>query len=120
MIMGYMDLKTKYCLALTNEELQKTLFDENSQLQEHLEKDIDEHAQLMNIRLCNSDFCFKDNLIDRSCLMRLFFGKGCTFCQKPRIRKIYKPFNLRSCKECMCERTVSEYNLRNIYKLNMK
>lgn len=68
MIMGYMDLKTKCCLALTNKELQKTLFDENSQVQEHLEKDIDEHAQLMNIRLCNSDFC-KEYSYECECVM---------------------------------------------------
>ena len=118
-IMGYMDLKTKCCFALTNKELQKMFFHENSQLQKSLEKDINQHAQLMNICISNKNFSLQDNLIDRSSLLRLFFGKGCMFCQKPRVRKIYQPFNLRSCKECICERTISEYNLKNIYEINI-
>lgn len=48
----------------------------------------------------------------------LYSMTGCQFCKKPRIRKIYEEFNIRCCQECLYERTISDYRLKNDYLVN--
>lgn len=51
--------------------------------------------------------------------LALVSGSTCEVCGKPRSRKIYWPFALRSCKECIDKITLSESRLRSVYGLDM-
>lgn len=50
----------------------------------------------------------------KKCLL-LYSLIGCQFCQKARIRKIYEEFQVRCCKDCLYNKTISDYNLKTNY-----
>ncbi|KAF0348686.1 f-box domain contaning protein [Gigaspora margarita] len=40
--------------------------------------------------------------------IRLVFERGCQFCGKGKIRKVYWEYNVRSCEQCLKERTIRQ------------
>jgi hypothetical protein len=49
----------------------------------------------------------------------LYALTGCQFCKAPRIRKVYEEFGVRCCKECLYERTISDYRLKTDFGINL-
>ncbi|RIB25416.1 hypothetical protein C2G38_2165929 [Gigaspora rosea] len=50
-----------------------------------------------------------DNMDERQ-YVKLLSERGCQFCKRPRIRRIYWAFRVRCCKPCLSERTMSPKN----------
>ena len=53
---------------------------------------------------------YKENLL-------LHAHIGCQFCKTPRIRKIYYPFAMRCCTECLYAMTISGWRLKTDFKV---
>jgi len=58
--------------------------------------------------------------LDYKIRVRLAGFTGCMFCNNKKIRKVYWEHNVRSCKNCMIERTISDYYIpsqldKNLY-----
>ena len=67
---------------------------------------------------CGVTLSFEDGDITRSAVMQLLFGKCCMFCSKSRVRKVYKPFNIRCCTDCLYDQTISSYELNATYNVS--
>lgn len=50
-------------------------------------------------------------------VLELYGQRGCQFCNKPRIRKVYTEYGVRCCEQCLHERTISGYKLETDYYL---
>jgi hypothetical protein len=51
--------------------------------------------------------------------LKLHWMTGCQFCKAPRIRKVYREFNVRCCKSCLYARTISDYQLEKVHLVNL-
>lgn len=47
--------------------------------------------------------------------LKLYTQRGCQFCAAPRIRKVYREFEVRCCQPCLYARTISGYRLKTDY-----
>lgn len=118
-----LDLRDKCSLGLTNKTLSKMIYGESTnrmrEESEHITSSLSEY--LVDDELerradeCGLKLSIRDGDIKRSAVMQLLFGKGCMFCAKKRIRKVYQPFNIRCCIDCLYDRTVSSYALNTLY-----
>ncbi len=50
--------------------------------------------------------------------LRLLLETGCQKCNKPRITKIYWPFPIRVCVDCIKSLTITNYELNKCYNIN--
>jgi hypothetical protein len=51
-------------------------------------------------------------------MLELVTNRGCEACGKSRIRKVYWPFGMRLCRECLEQLTISDYRLINNYNIS--
>lgn len=54
----------------------------------------------------------------KHCLL-LYSMHGCQFCKTPRVHKVYTAFQVRCCKSCLYERTISDYSLKSTYLVSV-
>lgn len=97
------NIKIYMALACCNKELYKLMNDEDKYKSLLLKLDIDTHE---------SKLSYKKQL-------KLYGMIGCELCKAQRIKKVYTEYDIRCCKNCLYENTVSEYKLKDEYLLNI-
>lgn len=141
-IFSKLDIKDKCRLGLTNKMLSRMIYGESSEESEiinddHLNSFHSSHSShpshsshsssseyLIDAELgrhahtCGVTLSFRDGDIKRSAVMQLLFGRGCMFCSRSRVRKVYKPFNIRCCTDCLYDQTISSYELDATYNVS--
>lgn len=135
-IFSKLDIKDKCRLGLTNKILSRMIYGESSGENERIHDDYlnssnsshSSHSSsseyLIDAELgrhahtCGVTLSFGDGDIKRSAVMQLLFGRGCTFCSRSRVRKVYEPFNIRCCTDCLYDRTISSYELDATYNVS--
>jgi len=105
-----LDLRDKCVLGLVNKELNGMIYGGAPGPVRSSEYLVDDELESQATR-CDVQLSFKQGDVERSDIMRLLFAKGCMFCGKIRIRKVYEPFNVRCCTDCLYARTISSYDL---------
>lgn len=97
-ILLFTDFKTFFTLTHLNSKLLKFLKDDNFCIKYNQVQDL----PIKEIK----DMSFRRYL-------SLMAGRGCEMCkQSDRVRKVYWPFNVRCCTECLHANTISEFRLQ--------
>lgn len=107
-IIDFCDIPTLFSLSCTNKELRTYINNKDwkqiwLQIIQHKKTAVSEFEKKTNI---TSDTEYKD-------IVRLAGFTGCMLCKKQNIRKVWWQFKIRSCTECLYERTIGEWEFED-------
>ena len=107
-IIDFCDIPTLFYLSCTNKELRTYINNKDwkqiwLQIIQHKKTAVSEFEKKTNI---TSDAEYKD-------IVRLAGFTGCMLCKKQNIRKVWWQFKIRSCTDCLYERTIGEWEFED-------